>query len=214
MKSNSLITYVIYALLLGLIMVAGYKACQIRQEQSQRQKENAELDQVMRDLGYSNDSTTSGSTYVDSSESRVQQASPIVKIPTSVKPSAGETTQPKVSATGIEDEPSAPQSTPATKTTTVKPTTTTTAKSPSLSGKTPNYGGRFMVITGAFKDVGNARDEMETLVKAGYQNAEVKKFTSAWAHVIALRTNDRAAADRAVEKLKSEGYSGAYVKKQ
>lgn len=227
MKSNSLITYIIYALLLGLILVAGYKACQIRQEQTQRQKENAELDQVMRDLGYSNDSTASGSSYLGSSDSTAKK-SPATSTPTTGKPSATTQAQPKVSATGIEDEspkpqsaqPAKPTTTQATKpavTQTVKPVVTqptTTAKSPNLSGNTPNYSGKYMVVTGAFKQVENARDEMETLVKAGYRNAEVKKFTSAWAHVIALRTNDKAAAEKAVAKLKTEGYPGAYVKKQ
>ncbi|MCC7505002.1 MAG: SPOR domain-containing protein [Saprospiraceae bacterium] len=216
MKSNSLVTYVIYTLLLALILVAGYKACQIRQEQALQAKEREELEQVMRDLGYSANDTSSGSSYLGANDTSATKTSPAP----AAKP--GSTTAPKVSASGIEDD--APTSAPQTATkqspaaTAPKTTTTTSApgstapSSGNLTSKAPSYGGRYMVITGAFKQMENARDEMETLVKAGYRNAEVKRFTSAWAHVIALRTNDRAAAERAVEKLKAEGYSGAYVK--
>ncbi len=220
MKSNSLFTYVIYALLLGLILIAGYKACQIRQEQALQKKEREELEQVMRNLGYTNDSTANGSSYLGGADSSTITAKSAPVTTTATKSTSS---TPKVSANGIEeDEPAAKTAKPATNT--AKPlasaptTTSTSAKTststqPStLSGNVPSYGGRYLVITGAFKQMENARDEMETLVKAGYRNAEVKKFTGAWAHVIALRTNDKAAAERAVQKLKSEGYPGAYLK--
>lgn len=204
MKTNSLLTYVLYALLLGLILVAGYKACEIRQEQTKRQKENAELDQVMRNLGYADDTTATGSSYLGP-DSATQTTPPATAAPKQQTPS--------VSSTGIERDDPAPQTQP--KKDAAKPTTTTTTtKSPGLSGKPPVSSGRYYVITGSFDYMENARDAMETLVKAGYRNAEVKKFTPARAHVVALRTNDRAAADRAVEKLRSEGYSDAYVKTQ
>lgn len=214
MRTNNLPTYILYAILAGIILIAGYKACQIRTEQAQRAKENAELDQVMRDFGYTDDSTSAGSSYMGGDSATTSAARP--------KPDGTATTAPKVSASGIEDEtpatsarqttppasqPSATRSQPAT-------TTKTAPASPGLTPKAPVYTGKYLVITGAFRQKQNARDEMETLVKSGYRNAEVKQFTSAWAHVIALRTNDRAAADRAVEKLKSEGYPGAYVKTQ
>lgn len=208
MKTNSLLTYVLYALLLGLILVAGYKACEIRQEQTNRQKENAELDQVMRDLGYNGDTTASGSSYLGADS--MAKTTP---------PPSSQKQQPKVSATGIENDGPAPQTQSKkveSPTTAAKPTTTTstTPKSPGLSGKPPVSSGRYYVVTGSFDYVENARDAMETLVKAGYRNAEVKKFTAARAHVVALRTNDRAAADRAVAKLRTEGYPDAYVKTQ
>ncbi|HNL39068.1 MAG TPA: SPOR domain-containing protein [Saprospiraceae bacterium] len=228
MKSNSLFTYVIYALLLGLILIAGYKACQIRQEQALQKKEREELEQVMRDLGYTNDTTANGSSYLGNADSNGTAPK---SAPTTAPGAKTTTSTPKVSATGIEDdEPAATTAkSPATTTkpaaNTARPlaatpsSTTSGAKTsggstqPSgLSGNVPSYGGRYLVITGAFKQMENARDEMETLVKAGYRNAEVKKFTGAWAHVIALRTNDKAAAERAVQKLKSEGYPGAYLK--
>ena len=66
MKSNSLLTYVLYGLLGLFILAAGYYACQKQKEQKeQAAKEAAELEETLRDMGYSSEDTTaaSGSSY-------------------------------------------------------------------------------------------------------------------------------------------------------
>ena len=43
MKSNNLLTVLLYALLLGLIVVGGYKACEMRKEKAELAKQDAEM---------------------------------------------------------------------------------------------------------------------------------------------------------------------------
>lgn len=134
MKSNSLFTYVIYALLLGLILIAGYKACQIRQEQALQKKEREELEQVMRNLGYTNDSTANGST--TSAALTAAQSLPKVR-PSRRRPPNRRPRRPKYPPNGIEeDEPAAKTAKPATNTAkplTSAPTTTSTSAKTSTS---------------------------------------------------------------------------------
>ena len=70
MRTNNLLTYVLYALLGLLILIAGYKACEMKKAQALQDKENAEFQQQMRDMGYTEEDTTAskGSSYVAETE--------------------------------------------------------------------------------------------------------------------------------------------------
>ena len=51
MKTNSLLTYLLYALLFALIAVLGYKACQMKKEKADKLREEAELQKTLREIG-------------------------------------------------------------------------------------------------------------------------------------------------------------------
>lgn len=209
MRTNTILTWLLYALLGALIIGAGYKACQMKRSQALLDKEQEDLEQRNNNnLTYpqADSSASAGSSYGSSADSMTSTA----------KPSA--TTS--AARNGIEYEDPVPTTGSKTVATTTKrteaPTTKVITTVTKPTGKTANgpvvNTGKYMVITGAFRSVENAREELETLIHMGYLNAEVKKFPDGWARVIAYRNNSRAAADTQLEKLRAKGYSSAYIK--
>lgn len=219
MKSNNLFTYVLYGLLVLLIAVAGYKACEMRQKKAKEEQEAAELQKTLQDLGYtSDDATDTGSMYSGDSTKSISPSRPKTSIskdgivdeentvatPTTTKPGAKAAVKP--GAKSADDSPT---------TTTAKSGTTSAKTAPKVAAKKPTFSsGRYMVVTGSFRQMANARDEMETLVKMGYTNAEVRKFNGAYATVIATRSNNMETARNAANKLRELGFPGAYVKEK
>ncbi len=68
MKSNSILTYVLYGLLGAFILTASYYACQRQKEKKeQAAREAAELEETLRDMGYASKDTTAatGSAYIN-----------------------------------------------------------------------------------------------------------------------------------------------------
>jgi cell division protein FtsN len=212
MRQNNILTYLLYLLLAGLIVAAGYKACQIKKDkQLEREKQEAELQKALNDMGYtSSDSTaSSGSTYSDKTEQ-----------------TTGSTTTGKTSTasnSGIEDEQ---DPTPAKSTTTAsksatapKPATQTAttaktlAKSSAAAPKTASKGiaasnknAKFRVQAGSFTKMEGARHRLEEVIKAGYPNAEIGKTNNGkFAVVIVYRTNDKAEAIKVADKLEAKG---------
>ena len=65
---------------------------------------------------------------------------------------------------------------------------------------------KYMVLTGSFGAIENARKRLEQTIGAGYRNAEIVQFDhSKFQSVCALRTDSRADADVARKKLKTKG---------
>ncbi|MBU6343077.1 MAG: SPOR domain-containing protein [Bacteroidetes bacterium] len=103
MRSNNVLTTLLYLLLAGLVVAAAYKACQIKKErQLEKDKQEAELQQALRDMGYNSNDTTasSGSSYV-SSDNKTPVQAPGATNKSNLKPNA------RVNPSGIEDEPEA-----------------------------------------------------------------------------------------------------------
>jgi cell division septation protein DedD len=202
MKSNNLLTYVLYGLLGAFILTAGYYACQKQKAQKElAAREAAELEETLRDMGYaSEDTSTSGSTYVNKDSLNTST-----------------TKAPTVSKTGIEDEPKA--ATPSTKkptTTVVKPSTAATTSKPQPSATTKASSavkgpgtGRWAVRAGTFSLMEGARRRLEDVIQAGYTNAEISKTKDGKAAVIVFRSNDKAAAIQVVDKLEAKGIDAA-----
>ncbi len=213
MKSNSLLTYLLYALLGVLIITAGYKACQMQKEKQRKAQEEAEWQETLKKLYPEGDSTAGGSSYIE-------------------RDSAGGRTRPSVSQSGIEDPaPSAATGTKpaATKSTTTKTTTAskttptstapgaTTPKTTTTTTKTTTPAvqgvgsGRWEVRAGTFSSASNARERLEQVIRMGYTNAEIRTAGGKSA-VIVLRTNDRKRADQAVDQLTRRGVDAAVFK--
>ncbi|MBK9335810.1 MAG: SPOR domain-containing protein [Lewinellaceae bacterium] len=209
MNTNKLLTYLLYALLGGLILVAGYKVWENKQRSTRLAKEDAEFRQSMRDLGYVEPDTT-GSQY-DGDEP------------------AGATTPPApgsssvVTADGIEEEtptaatptPQQPAAKPAPKTTTPTPAAPAPRTEEPRNLDTDNSDGRYRVIAGSFTKLAGARREMERIIKMGYQDAEVGLYNRGkFAVVIVKRTNNLNEAIRIQEALERKGVDASVVDRE
>lgn len=213
MKSNSLLTYVLYGLLGAFILAAGYYACQKQKEQKElAAREAAELEETLRDMGYSSEDTTAtGSSYT--SKDTLEKPGTAVKPTTGNKPVAS-TTKPTVSPSGIENEPSpktaqttAPTSKPSASIT--KPTTTATSTTKGVAAVKGPGTGRWAVRAGTFAYMDGARRRLEEVIKAGYPNAEISKTKDGKAAVIVFRSNDKNAAINVADKLEVKGIDAA-----
>ncbi len=231
MKSNNVLTYLLYLLLAGLVVAAAFKACQIKKEkQLEKEKQEAELQQALRDMGYNSSDTTAsaGSSYAAENSGSV----------------AGNTTMPpktgrQANPSGIEDEPVTTANTTA-KTTT--PSTTTAKSGAALSAKektvvalpkvTPQVQAtepaaksatkrtvaaaprkaRYRVQAGSFSKMEGARRRLEEVIKLGYPNAEIAKINNGkFAVVIVFRTNSKEEAIRVADKLEQKGVDAAVM---
>lgn len=214
MKSNSLLTYILYGLLSLFILAAGYYACQRQKEKKeQAAREAAELEETLRTMGYASEDTTasSGSSYTSKDTLSKPAANPKKVIPGA---------KPSVSKTGIEDEPAAKNaltpntakpSTTASTNTIAKPKTTTPATTTAKSAtavKGPGAG-RWAVRAGTFSYKDGARRRLEEVIKAGYPNAEISTTKDGKAAVIVFRSNDKNAAIKVVDKLEEKGIDAA-----
>lgn len=216
MNSNNLQTYLLVALLIGLICVAGYKACEIKRDQEQMAKEQAEYQQSLRDLGYLQDDST-GSQYSGEDSAYTDRT------PASPAPA------PTVSKDGIEDDG---YTTPVTKQTATKQTpakepTTSTVTPPAVSAQPSSSDrirdldnetaddGRYRVVAGSFTKLEGARREMERLIKMGFRDAEVGRYNRGkYAVVIVKRTNDLNEANRIAEQLGRKGVDATVIDRQ
>ena len=225
MKTNTLLTYLLYALLVGLIAVVGYKACQMKREQAQTAKESAEFQKTLRDLGYIEEDST-GTEYTGDAATTTTPTSS-----TSPAASTKATDNTSAASDGIEDEdytPPAPASKsaaptaakPAGKTSSNPATgstaTTTSTKEPAPATSTrernletndyPSSDGRYRVIAGSFTVMDGARREMERVIKMGYEDAEVGRFNRGkYAVVIVKRTDSKSEAERIKADLRKKG---------
>ncbi|MCW5923202.1 MAG: hypothetical protein KIS77_12725 [Saprospiraceae bacterium] len=207
MKSNTLLTYLLYALLATLILSAGYKMCQMQKDKERKAKEEAEWQETLKKLYPEGDTTASGSSYSDYDSTRQTTA-------TSPPPSSNSGTPPPAS-TGAATKPTTPQSTTSPSTTTPS-TTTTIPKTTTKGGGTsvPGVGsGQWEVRAGTFQYMDGARERLEQVIRMGYTNAEIKKTSNGWAAVVVLRTNDKNRAIQTVDQLERRGVDAAVFKR-
>jgi len=205
MKSNSLLTYVLYGLLGLFILAAGYYACQKQKEKKeQAAREAVELEETLQDMGYASEDSTAatGSSYTNKDS--------LTKSTMATKP----TTKPTISKNGIENETATNTkvkttvpSTTKPSTSLVKPSTGSTKKGIS-SVKGPGTG-RWAVRAGTFSYMEGARRRLEEVIKAGYPNAEISKTKEGMAAVIVFRSNDKNAAINVADKLEVQGIDAA-----
>ena len=210
MNTNRLLNYLLVALVTGLVIVLGYKACQIKKDKAQMAQEQAELQKERRELGYLEEDT-SGSQF-SSEESGYSDPAPSSP---STQPKAG--TTPKVTNDGIEyDNPKPVSTTP--KSSTPKTGGSSTAPSTSLTTAkpVPTYSdGRYRVIAGSFTVMDGARRQMESLIKMGYHDAEIGRYNHGkYAVVIVKRTNNLNEANRILDQLERKGIDASVVDRE
>lgn len=208
MKTNSFLTYLLYALLTGLIGVAGYKACQMKRDQARSARENEEFQKTLRDLGYVGEDSTASSQYVG--ETTPGQTAPAT-------PGGNPVVTTK---DGIEDEYPAPATTtPANKPAPIpasKPKEETVTKTNQIRDlDTDNSDGRYRVIAGSFRRLDGARREMERIIRMGYHDAEVGYYNKhTYAVVIVKRTNSLNEAVRLVDQLEGKGIDASIIDRE
>lgn len=204
MKTNTFLTYLLYALLAGLIGVAGYKACQIQKEKADLAKESEDeaFKKQMRDFGYLDEDTT-GSQYAGDEGIATTPAGAATPSESTVNPD------------GIEDE--APATTTATPKT--PPATNTAPKSatpPKSDDETTTASAsekpRYYVSAGSFTKLEAARRQMEKVIKMGYENAEIGYTNRGkFAVVVVMRTNSLSEANKVVDRLEGKGVDANVV---
>jgi len=208
MNTNKILTYLLYALLAGFIVIAGYKAWQMKQEKAKMAQENADFQQSIRDLGFVEN---------DTSESRFEGDE-----------NTGSTAPPSSSSTvlsddGIEDEVPVtkpnPQPKAANKSEPTAPVSTKTSEpAPSAQPRnldTDNSIGRYRVVAGSFTKLDGARREMERIIKMGYHDAEIGYFNRGkFATVVVLRTDNFSEAKRISEALSKKGVDVRVVERK
>jgi len=197
MKSNSVLTYVLYGLLGLFILAAGYYACQRQKEKKElAAREAAELEETLRDMGYASEDSiaATGSSYIN----KDSLAKPTTK-----------TTKPTGSKTGIENETATNTKTNTSKpsSTIAKPKTTRTTKGVAAV-KGPGTG-RWAVRAGTFTYKEGARRRLEEVIRAGYPSAEISKTKEGLEAVIVFRSNNKDAAIRVVDQLEIKGIDAA-----
>lgn len=225
MKTSSL-TVVLYILLAAFVLLAGWKACEIKKQKALQAREATE--QPADDLGYIEDDSTESSTYAEKPaayDATYKDGSTEKPTQTTV-PAPAATTATAAKSSGIEGDDTAAgrtaekpvtASTPTKKPAPAKPiaadedgpkTTTKTAKND------PNKG-RYWVVAGAYEKMDGARAEMEKLVKLGFTEAAALKAQKhgAYGYAVAKRASSQAEADKILGQLKAKGYKDAYVKK-
>lgn len=205
MKTNTLLTYLLYALLAGLIGVAGYKACQMQKDKADLAKESEDeaFKKQMRDMGYLEEDTTGSQYGGDESTSTIQPGS------TSTASASESIANPE----GIEDE------TPATTTTqpekSTPPSTTTTKgvdTEPETRASEAGSKPRYYVSAGSFTQLAAARRQMENVIKMGYENAEIGYTNRGkYAVVVVMRTNSLSEANKALDRLEAKGVDANVV---
>ncbi|MFN0216748.1 MAG: SPOR domain-containing protein [Saprospiraceae bacterium] len=196
MKSNNILTYVLYGLLGLFILVASYYACEKQKEKkAQAAREAAELEETIRDMYPTEDSTaTNGSVYSNkdslnkSNTASPAKPGPSTKVETGAKPNTTGTT--KSGPTLAKPKPSGPTK-----------KSITTVKGPGS--------GRWAVRAGTFTYKEGARRRLEEVIKAGYPNAEISKTKEGLEAVIVFRSNDKNAALRVVDRLEAKGIESA-----
>lgn len=203
MKTNTLLTYLLYALLIGLVLAAGYQACRMQQQKKQAAEQEAELQKTLRNLGYADTTASTGSSFVEGTDTT---GSGITASP-STAPS-------RASDSGIEDEaPASSKPTPQTTPPPSKPNTTAKTPKTSVKSATPSRdlnadskGGRYQVRVGSFSVMDNARDQLEKVIKMGYQQAEIGKINNGkYATVVVMRSSSLSAATAVADKLEDKG---------
>lgn len=201
MKSNSLLTYLLYALLATLILSAGYKACQMQKEKKLKAKEEAEWQETLKKLYPEGDTTGGGSAYIN--RDSAAQAN-------------GSKTAP---ASGVEG--SSANSGSGGGSTATKPSATTAAPAAGTSAKPASKGsgavqgvgsGKWEVRAGTFSQMEGARTRLEEVIRVGYTNAEIRKRSDGKAVVVVMRTNDKNKATQAADQLLRRGVdAGVFV---
>lgn len=218
MNTNKLLTYLLYALLAGLIAVAGYKTWQTKQRSTQLAKEEAEFQQSLRDLGYV-ESDTTGSQYEGEGNSNGSTSVVITdgiedEIPVTTTPAPQpKTSMPKTSTpqAGTSKTGTPKVSTPGTP----APAPKNTAPAEPRNLDTDNSDGRYRVVAGSFTKMEGARREMERIIKMGYHDAEVGHFNrSKYAVVIVKRTNNLKEATQIVDALARKGIDAAVIDRE
>ncbi len=204
MNTTKILTYLLYALLGGLILVAGYKACQMKNRQASLAKEAQEFDQK-RNLGYT-DPDSLGTLYEGDTSTVViadggSEEGTIAAQPSDNAPA------PSTQSTHPTEKPNAQPPTQIT------PQTPPPAQQP-IDLDNDTYDGRYRVVAGSFTKLESARREMQRIIKMGYTDAEIGYYNRGkYAAVVVKRTNSLSEANRIVDDLERRGVDAAVIDK-
>ncbi len=196
MNSTKILTYLLYALIAGLLLVVVYKACQAKNRQAALSQEARALDQK-RHLGYT-DPDSLGTIYEGDTSTVIVDANTGVEEENLTAPSAGASKPavplPPPQEKSVPAEPSAPPATAP------------------MDLDDDGRDGRYRVVAGSFTKLEGARREMQRLIKMGYVDAEIGYYNRGkYAVVVVKRTDNLNEANRIVDDLERRGIDAAVI---
>jgi cell division protein FtsN len=202
MKSSSLFTYILYALLAALILLAGKMVL------DKRADIRAQSDPV--NVSPAPVTNTGKAGGIEEEEHQPINTSPSREVGSSNK-SIDDQKKPEPPNGSISNsKPERPTAAPP------KSINTATAKGvntapPPVQKLTPPSKGRYLVVVGTFTLRENALAEMENMINAGYSNAEVMKYKEDLWRVIALRCKTAEEAAQQEGDLERHGIDAIVV---
>ncbi len=195
MNTTKILTYLLYALLAGLILVAGYKAFETKRRQNALTNEAQEFDQ-RRNLGYT-DPDSLGAIYEGNDTSTVLIGTDGIEEESSPMTKPSPVTQPT-------PPPAQPRD--------VAPAPASPSPQPPIDLDNDVRDGRYRVVAGSFTKLEGARREMQRIIKMGYTEAEIGYYNRGkYAVVVVKRTDNLNEANRIVDDLERRGIDAAVI---
>jgi cell division septation protein DedD len=198
MKTNNLLTILLYALLAALTVAVFYKCNELQKQKAADERDKAAYEKTLSDYSTAQDSAAASSSFTPGASESTADAGTVTVSKDGIEEDNNAQTAPKVATTAKTTKPAV-----ASKTTQPKKLTAKGGSS-----------GRYLVRAGAFKYLDNARTRLEEVIKLGFQSAEIAKMPTqkgVLAFVIAKRTNNKSEAQRIMDLLEDKGIDADVV---
>jgi cell division septation protein DedD len=199
MKTNNLLTILLYALLAALTVAAFFQCNKLQKQKAADERDRAAYEKTLNDYSAAQDSAAGSSSFTPGTSESTADAGTVT-----------------VSKDGIEEDGNVVKTAPKVATTakTAKPAVASKTAQPKKLTAKGGSSGRYLVRAGAFKYVDNARTRLEEVIKLGFQSAEIAKMPTqkgVLAFVIAKRTNNKSEAQRIMDLLEDKGIDADVV---
>ncbi|MFN4079563.1 MAG: SPOR domain-containing protein [Saprospiraceae bacterium] len=199
MNINKLLTWLLVALIAGLMVVAGLEVWKNRESRKRQQAEEETMRKAMQDYGMIPRDTLDAernSSFSEADSMGIETGGANSEINYSAP------TQPAPASATPAPQP-APAATPAPKS---AETSAQTSANREFDMDTDRRDGRYRVSAGSFTKIAGARRRLEEVIRLGYHEAEIGRYNRGkYAVVIVKRTDNLNEAIRIVDKLERKG---------
>ena len=195
MGLNKILTWLLIALLAGLLIIAGIETWKSRQARKQQQQEEAQMQRVMQDYGMIPQDTLDdmrNSSFSEADSTGIETG-----------------TADEINYGAPTPQATAPQPTAPAPVASNQALHDTPAKTPAqreFNADMDGRDGRYRVSAGSFTKMDGARRRLEQVIRMGYHEAEIGRYNRGkYAVVIVKRTDNLNEAIRIVDQLERKG---------